>query len=78
MRRALRAAADWSTVTVPRMDANPIALLARLATSQDGRTILVEDGKASGDRRSLAAAFAAEANESLHADMLSLIATSRS
>lgn len=33
--------------------------LARLTTSQDSRTILVEDGKASGDRRSLVAAFAA-------------------
>jgi len=33
--------------------------LASLATSQDSRTILVEDGKASGDRRSLAATFAA-------------------
>jgi myo-inositol-1(or 4)-monophosphatase len=36
-------------------DAGP----ARLATSQDSRTILIEDGKASGDRRSLAAGFAA-------------------
>jgi myo-inositol-1(or 4)-monophosphatase len=33
--------------------------LARLATSQDSRTILIEDGKASGDRRSLAARFSA-------------------
>ena len=33
--------------------------LARLTTSEDSRTILVEDGKSSGDRRSLAARFAA-------------------